>query len=158
MIQLCTILQVSPISCTLLPVDLFECWIGSFVILRGSGPVLLSNPITSSIIDAQAGLHLCCSQPPKTGFLASRPNYNIKFTYNYYINWKNWKFLKHAANIKTECSIDFRNFIQAVNWRIFYFSNERFVHAPCADPEVECNTCATPMHVQSRFSSNMADI
>ena len=23
----------------------FECWVGSFVILRGSGPVLLRNPI-----------------------------------------------------------------------------------------------------------------
>ena len=32
----------------------------------------------SEYADAQAGLRICCSHTPKKGFLATRPNYNLK--------------------------------------------------------------------------------
>ena len=46
--------------------------------LVASPDIILSNKrITKVLIrlgNAQAGLHLCCSQTPKTGFLATRAN------------------------------------------------------------------------------------
>ena len=41
-----------------------ECWIGSFVILSGSGPVLIRNPIFFVIFQGVGGGGVLTSCPP----------------------------------------------------------------------------------------------